>query len=179
MQKMLSMDKLSFQRWWDNMSNYIGKTIEELHELLVSKKVTPLELAKEVIEEIKRENTNAIETLAEKEALEFASSLNEVEEDNVFWGTKRFLCMFSKRDVGREFPLPENNLFYAETFSEEICLFRYTNSNGTRHFLHQLPLGAEKNTLIVYKGAEQESLVTAKNILLEAIERIANGVKQG
>ena len=39
------------------MSNYIGKTIEELHELLVSKKVTPLELAKEVIEEIKRENT--------------------------------------------------------------------------------------------------------------------------
>ena len=68
------------------MSNYIGKTIEELHELLVSKKVTPLELAKEAIEEIKRENTNAIETLAEKEALEFASSLNEVEEDNVFWG---------------------------------------------------------------------------------------------
>ena len=66
MQKMLSMGKLSFQRWWDNMSNYIGKTIEELHELLVSKKVTPLELAKEVIEEIKRENTNAIETLAEK-----------------------------------------------------------------------------------------------------------------
>ena len=42
------------------MSNYIGKTIEELHELLVSKKVTPLELAKEAIEEIKRENTDAI-----------------------------------------------------------------------------------------------------------------------
>ena len=57
------------------MSNYIGKTIEELHELLVSKKVTPLELAKEAIEEIKRENTNAIETLAEKEALEFARSV--------------------------------------------------------------------------------------------------------
>lgn len=68
------------------MSKYIGKTIEELHELLVSKAVTPLELTKEVIEEIKNDKTNAIETIAEKEALEFASSLVEVEEDNVFWG---------------------------------------------------------------------------------------------
>ena len=30
---------------------YLGKTIEELHALLVSKTVTPLELAKEAIED--------------------------------------------------------------------------------------------------------------------------------
>ena len=49
---------------------YINKTIEELHELLVAKVVTPLDLVKEAIEELKKEETNAIETLCEKEALE-------------------------------------------------------------------------------------------------------------
>lgn len=99
-------------------------------------------------------------------------------ENNVFWGTKRFLCMFSKRDVGREFPLPENNLFFAEVPSEEICLFRYSDSDGTRHFMNQLPLGAEKNTLIVPKGEPQEGAATAKNVLFDRIETIANGAKQ-
>ena len=48
MQKMLSMDKSNYQRWWVNM--YLGRTIEELHELLVKKEVTPLELTKEALE---------------------------------------------------------------------------------------------------------------------------------
>lgn len=65
---------------------YLGKTIEELHELLVSKKVTPLELTKEAIEALKKDKTNALETLCEKEAIEFASSLIEPEVDNPFWG---------------------------------------------------------------------------------------------
>lgn len=65
---------------------YLGKTIEELHELLVSKKVTPLELVKEAIDALKKETTNAIETICEKEALEFASSLVEPEVDNLLWG---------------------------------------------------------------------------------------------
>ena len=34
---------------------YINKTIEELHDLLVSKEVTPLDLVKEAIEELKKE----------------------------------------------------------------------------------------------------------------------------
>ena len=37
------------------MSKIIGKTIDELHVMLVNKEVTPLELAKEVIEELKKE----------------------------------------------------------------------------------------------------------------------------
>ena len=65
---------------------YLGKTIEELHELLVNKVVTPLDLAKEAIAALKEEKTNAIETICEKEALDFASTLVEPEVDNVFWG---------------------------------------------------------------------------------------------
>ena len=39
---------------------YIDMTIEELHELLVSKKVTPLDLVKEAIEEtVETEEENA------------------------------------------------------------------------------------------------------------------------
>ena len=53
---------------------YIDMTIEELHELLISKKVTPLDLVKEAIEELKKESTNAIETICEKEALDFSKT---------------------------------------------------------------------------------------------------------
>lgn len=65
---------------------YLDKTIEELHQLLVDKKVTPLELAKEAIDRAKNDSNNAFETICEKEALEFASTLTEPELDNVFWG---------------------------------------------------------------------------------------------
>lgn len=65
---------------------YLGKTIEELHELLVSKKVTPLELTKEAIDALKNDTTNAIETICEKEALDFAKTLVEPEVDNLLWG---------------------------------------------------------------------------------------------
>lgn len=66
--------------------NYLSKSIEELHELLVSKKVTPLELAQEAILKAKNDENNAFETICEKEALEEASKLVEPEEDNIFWG---------------------------------------------------------------------------------------------
>lgn len=79
---------------------YINKTIEELHALLVNREVTPLELVKEAIELLKSENTNAIETLCEKEALEFASTLVEPEEDNLLWGIP-YVCKdnFSTKDI--------------------------------------------------------------------------------
>ncbi len=65
---------------------YSDKTIEELHELLVNKEVTPYDLAKEAIKLAKEDTNNAFETICEKEALEFAASLKEVEKDNMFWG---------------------------------------------------------------------------------------------
>ena len=65
---------------------YEGKSILELHELLVAKKVTPLELVKESIESAKTDNNNAFEYIAEQEALDFAATLVEPEEDNLLWG---------------------------------------------------------------------------------------------
>ena len=65
---------------------YEGKSILELHELLVSKKVTPLDLAKDAIEAAKKDNNNAFEYIMEKEAIEIASNLGEVEANNPLWG---------------------------------------------------------------------------------------------
>lgn len=65
---------------------YQGKSILELHELLVSKKVTPLDLAKDAIELAKKDNNNAFEYIMENEAIEIASNLGEVEENNPLWG---------------------------------------------------------------------------------------------
>ena len=65
---------------------YLGKSLEELHELLIKGEVTPLDLTKEAIEALKADKTNAIETICEKEALDFAKTLTTPEVDNVFWG---------------------------------------------------------------------------------------------
>lgn len=68
------------------IKNYKDLSIKELHSLLVSKEITPVELTKYVIDLLKKDNNNAIEYLMEKEALEIASSLGEPEENNLFWG---------------------------------------------------------------------------------------------
>lgn len=65
---------------------YQGKSILELHELLVSKKVTPLDLAKDAIELAKQDTNNAFEYIMESEALEIASNLGEPEANNPLWG---------------------------------------------------------------------------------------------
>lgn len=80
--------------------SYLDKTIVELHELLLKKEVTPLSLAKEAIEKAKKDPNNAFETIVEKEALEFASSLQECEEDNLLWGIP-FVCKdnISTKDI--------------------------------------------------------------------------------
>lgn len=65
---------------------YEGKSILELHELLVSKKVTPLDLAKDAIELAKKDNNNAFEYIMEQEAIEIASNLGEPEANNPLWG---------------------------------------------------------------------------------------------
>ena len=65
---------------------YRGLSIDELHNLLVSKKVTPLQLAEEALKLAKGDTNNAFEYIMEKEALEFAASLTEPEENNPLWG---------------------------------------------------------------------------------------------
>ena len=68
------------------IKNYKELSIRELHNALVNKEITPLELTKLALEEAKNDNNNAIEYLMEKEALEIAASLTEPEIDNMFWG---------------------------------------------------------------------------------------------
>ena len=65
---------------------YEKKSILELHELLLNKKVTPVDLAKDAIELAKKDSNNAFEYIMEEEALAFASSLGEPEADNPLWG---------------------------------------------------------------------------------------------
>ena len=66
--------------------SYRGLSIDELHELLVSKKVTPLQLVEETLKLIKEDTNNAFEYVMENEALDFAKSLGEPEVDNPLWG---------------------------------------------------------------------------------------------
>lgn len=66
--------------------SYLDLPIAEIHEALVAKKVTPLDLAKEALERAKASKDNAFEMITEKEALDFASSLTEPEKDNLLWG---------------------------------------------------------------------------------------------
>ena len=65
---------------------YRGLSIEELHELLVSKKVTPLEITKEALELAKKDTNNAFEYIMEEEAINIASELKEPEVNNPLWG---------------------------------------------------------------------------------------------
>lgn len=66
--------------------NYLDLSIKELHEALIAKKVTPLELTKEALKRAHENKDNAFEFINDEAALEFASSLNEPEEDNPLWG---------------------------------------------------------------------------------------------
>ena len=66
--------------------DYRRLSIDELHTLLVEKKITPVELTKQALDYLKANNNNAVEYIMEKEALEIASSLGEPEIDNPLWG---------------------------------------------------------------------------------------------
>lgn len=65
---------------------YRGLSIEQLHELLVAKKATPLELVKEAIELAKKDSNNAFEYIMEDEAIKIAEELKEPEVNNPLWG---------------------------------------------------------------------------------------------
>ena len=67
---------------------YLDKNIYEIHEALVDKKVTPLDLVKEALDKIKKDTNDAFEYVYEKEAIILAEELSkqEVEVDNPLWG---------------------------------------------------------------------------------------------
>ncbi len=72
------------------MSKIHGKTLEELHALLVSREITVVELIEETFDRIKEVETDidSFITLNEKKALEMAKAIDEkgVSEENILAG---------------------------------------------------------------------------------------------
>ena len=67
------------------MSNYLSKSVKELHELLVKKEITPVDLVEEFLEKADNDDLNSFITINEK-ALDIAKELGEPDENNVLWG---------------------------------------------------------------------------------------------
>ncbi len=80
--------------------SYLDCSIKEIHQALVEKKVTPLELAKEALSRVKEDKENSFELILEEGAIAFASTLVEPEEDNLLWGIP-YLAKdnFSTKDI--------------------------------------------------------------------------------
>ncbi len=79
--------------------SYLDLTIVEIHQALIERKVTPLELAKEALKRAKENGDNAFEYIMEKEALEIASKLKEPSNDPL-WGIPFVIKdNFSTKDV--------------------------------------------------------------------------------
>ena len=67
------------------MSNYLDLSVPELHELLKTKKIKPIDLVNEAFMKIEKNKLNDYITLNEK-AREEAIELENEEIDNIFWG---------------------------------------------------------------------------------------------
>ena len=67
------------------MSNYMDLSVTELHDLLKSKKIKPIDLVNEALEKIENYKLNDFITINEK-AREEALKLEKTEVDNLFWG---------------------------------------------------------------------------------------------
>jgi len=68
--------------------SYLDLSIREIHNALLLKKVTIVELVKEALERAKKDDNNAFECILEKEALEKAIELSkkEIPNENYFYG---------------------------------------------------------------------------------------------
>ncbi len=68
--------------------SYLDLSIREIHEALLNKKVTILDLTKEAIRRAKADTNNAFECILEKEAINKATELSkkEIPADNYFYG---------------------------------------------------------------------------------------------
>ena len=79
---------------------FLDLTIRELHNELVKKTITPLDLVKEALRRAKADDNNAFECILEKEALEQALKLKEPEVHNLFWGIPFVIKdNFSTKDI--------------------------------------------------------------------------------
>jgi aspartyl-tRNA(Asn)/glutamyl-tRNA(Gln) amidotransferase subunit A len=66
--------------------NYLDLPLQELHQALVERKVTPLALTEEALKRAHADKNNAFEYLNDAGALADAKALTEPEADNPLWG---------------------------------------------------------------------------------------------
>ncbi len=73
--------------------DYTTLTIQQLHDMYVSGKVTPLTVVEQVIEKAKNDNNNAFEALMFEQAIAQAKTLSSTppEKDNLLWGVPYFI----------------------------------------------------------------------------------------
>lgn len=100
--------------------NYLSKSIAELHELIISNKISPLELVKNALELAKKDDNNSFEYICEKEALEKVSKLDPSKKDNFFYGIPVVIKdNFSTKDIPTS---ASSNILegYVPVFSSEV-----------------------------------------------------------
>jgi aspartyl-tRNA(Asn)/glutamyl-tRNA(Gln) amidotransferase subunit A len=66
--------------------HWLDHSILEIHQALVKREVTPLQLVEEALKRAKADIWNTFEKITEASALEQAKALTTPEVDNVFWG---------------------------------------------------------------------------------------------
>lgn len=73
---------------------------------------------------------------------------------NICWETKRCMTLLSLPDGSDKPPFMTNNTFFATIPNKEVCLYRYTDSNGTIHYNHFLK--ADGNSFEISIGETDE-----------------------
>lgn len=68
------------------MTNYLSHSIVELHDMLVAKKIKPIDLVEEAIQKIETSDLNAFVTICKEEARKEAKRLENMEVDHLFFG---------------------------------------------------------------------------------------------
>ncbi len=102
--------------------HYLDKTILEIHNDLLSNKVTPLELVQESLRRAKEDDNNCFEYISEKEALEQLKELDKKDKNNPLWGIPFVIKdNFATKDI---LTTASSNILndYVPVFSSEVYL---------------------------------------------------------
>ncbi len=68
------------------MTNYLKHSVQELHQMLVQKKIKPIDLVEEAFSKIENSELNAFVTLNKEDAIKEAKRLEGLEVDHLFFG---------------------------------------------------------------------------------------------
>lgn len=68
------------------MNNYLDLDIKQIHDMILAKKIKPIDLVNEAIERIEKDNLNCFITVCKEEALKQAKELENKEPNSLFFG---------------------------------------------------------------------------------------------